>query len=408
MIFARLAGFPRLIGKKTVWPYLSGLILVAYMASVKIYKIWYLATACVLALFPVFVRPSWRDIADFLDDAKWFILYWIAVIVSVITSINPELSRLALLVDSIYPCVFLIFYFVGLRANYNAIERTMRLQVYAALVVLLFTIDIRIQDRIGYRLMFILPYVTPFVAAAVCRNSRGAVFELSLLTLLIVITNSRAQIGVAVLLTLASLFIFRTSTRRFLARSALAFGVSAAMIFIAAQFQHLKAILFTTAVRATGQSIGGVPVPIDDHARGHISELFWQLAPSNGWTGIGYFAFGPVYVSRHYDSYTEMSLHSIYEVWWLEMGYLGTAAALSMLGAFFFRMYRSRGNMTVQACVIGLIGVLVAGTVHQMHQAPMLYVMLGMGLGAARRALASNALTATTPHPASQPHPIEL
>ena len=210
-----------------MWPYLTGSILVAYMASLKIYKILYIVTAAVLLMLPLFVRISWLGFRNFAVDARWFILYWIAVVLSVVFSINPAHSQFALMADAIYPCVFLIFYTVGRDAPYDAIERMMRLLVWAALAVLLTTIDIKVQGRIGYRLIFILPYIVPFVVAAICRGNRLAIAELAVLMALMLLTNSRAQIAATLILAALSLLVFRTSLRQFVLQSA---SIAAALV----------------------------------------------------------------------------------------------------------------------------------------------------------------------------------
>jgi O-antigen ligase/polysaccharide polymerase Wzy-like membrane protein len=365
-------------------PYLAGLILVAYMASVTVHKIWYIATAAVLLIMPFVVRPRPNEFLAYLSDAKWLILYCLAVIASVITSIDPERSQYALLTDAIYPCIFMIFYAVGLRTGYDAIERMMRLLVWAAVIALLFTFDIRIEDRVGHRLISVLPYLTPFVAAAIARGSKLALLELALLVQMVLMTNSRGALGVTALLLGLSLFAFSSSLHHFARRSVVSVLASAAVIGSSLQIEALREITISAVVRLTGMPLGGIQPAIDDQTRQHLSELFWELAPDNGWTGIGYFAFGPIYLSRFYDGNTEMSLHSVFEVWWLETGYLGTAAALPMLMFFFLRTWRFSDDPTVKAGMLGAAGALIAGTVHQMHQAPMLYVMLGLGLGAAR------------------------
>lgn len=371
-----------------MWPYLAGSILIAYMASVKVYKIWYIVTAAVLLVLPLFVRISWLGLRDFLEDAKWFILYWIAVALSVVFSINPARSQTALMADAIYPCVFLIFYTVAICSAYDSIERMMRLLVWAAVLVLLINFDAKLQGQNGHWIGFVLPYVVPFVVSAICRGNRLAIAELMILASLVLLTNSRAQVGVTFLVSVASFVAFSKSIRQLLALSTISVLGCVAFVGALTQIHTARNILLVTVARLTGlfAEEGERPfgIPIADPTRGRINDLFWSMFGDGGWTGIGYFAFGPIYVA-HYDGYADMSLHSIYQVWWLETGYLGTAAAAWMLIAFFVEMYRNRGNPAVRACALGMVGVLIAGNFHQMHQSPMFYVMLGLGLGAARK-----------------------
>lgn len=375
-------------------PYFAGLILVAYMASVQVYKIWYVVTAGVIVLSPALVtKASWRDVRNFFSDSKWFILYWSAVALSVVTSINPARSQATFLIDSIYPCVFAIFYAVGLFAPFDAIQRVLRLQVWAAVLVLALTFEVTIAGRMGYRIPIILPYVIPFVIAAMSQGRKLGFAELAVLMLVLVVANSRAPIAVAIILIAISAFVFRASMRQFISQSLIAILGCLFVLGGAMLFTPTRLLILTSVVRVTGHQIESsghlIEVPPDDHARSQLNELFYAMIHEGGWTGIGYNAFGPIYLAHWGDEYADMSLHSIYQVWWLEMGYLGTAAALVLLAAFFLRMYQTRSDMTVRACSLGAIGTLITGGFHQMHQAPMLYVMLGMGLGAARQALAS-------------------
>jgi O-antigen ligase len=374
-----------------MWPYLAGSILAAFMASAEIYKIWYIATAIVLFMSVFCVRVSWREIGHFLLDAKWFAFYWIAILLSVRYSIDPETSQLQLLYDSIFPFVFLIFYYVGLRTDFETVCMVMRLQVWTAIIILATGLDVEVAERVGYRMMFVLPYVVPFIVAAIYAGRRLAFVELPAVMLILLVSNSRTQIATALVVFVISAIAFRTSMTRLMWQTGGIVAVVAVTVLVAYQFDASRQLILFTVVRLTGVPIldAATNTLIDvefDTIRDNINALFSVMFWDGGWTGIGLEAFGPIWIAywNLKGTYDEMSLHSIYQVWWLELGYLGTAAALAMLGSFFIRATAARKNPLVAASTIGFLGTLMAGNFHQMHQAPMFYAMLGMGLGAAR------------------------
>lgn len=373
---------------KRAWPFVAAAIPAAYMASVEVYKIWYITTSAVLALSVFAVRFSFRDIGNFIADTKWFILYWLAVLVSVWLSTEPVSSQFALTVDSIYPAVFAIFYYVGLRYPSETITLSMRLQVWAAVVILALTMDVDVGGRIGYRILFILPYVVPFIVADIYRGKKLALVELCVTLALLLVTTSRVPFAAACILAVLSAFLLRRSTWQFVKLTLAAALTSAALLFVALQIPPIKVQIYTTAVRITGQPLyldgAIIPAEPEDMVRVKINDLYSVLTPDAGATGVGYAAFAPIFGDYWRDG-SETPLHSIYQVWRLEMGWLGLAVALIMLADFFVRAAKHRHDPAVVTAALAFLGTLLTGMFHQMHQAPMFYVMLGVGLGACRK-----------------------
>jgi hypothetical protein len=127
-----------------------------------------------------------------------------------------------------------------------------------------------------------------------------------------------------------------------------------------------------------------------DLERQWISDLSWKLLPSAGVLGIGYGNFMLHYAREHPDTNVQ-SIHNVYVAWLLEGGYAGLAAGLFMVGWFFWWLsvgYRTSNTddqrRFLKAIGISMVGVLTAAILQQMHQAPMLYVTLGLGMGAVR------------------------
>lgn len=369
-----------------IFAQLGGAIFTAFMASVAVYKIWYIVTGLVVLLLPFFAK--WRDVAPLLKDGVWFFIYCLAVALSAAGSIEPENTSYMVSAAAIYPFVFLIFYFIGLRSDFTSISSFMRLQVWTAIVVLAATWDITVADRVGYRMMYVLPYMTPAVVEAMYRGKKLAFLELPIVVLLLVITESRTQIAVALILIVMSAIVFCRSFLQFIGQSIALVCTSVAAVYIGLQVEETRALILKAVVRATLKPIyeNGIlyDIEIQDDARERIDDLFAVMSGDAGWTGIGYGAFPPIY-SDYWKDGLEMSLHSIYQVYWLEMGIFGTTAAAIMFTVFFYKMWVARADRAAQVCAISMTGVLLAGMFHQMHETPTMYAFLATGLGAARK-----------------------
>ena len=123
----------------------------------------------------------------------------------------------------------------------------------------------------------------------------------------------------------------------------------------------------------------------DDAERLAIYELGENLWRERFPCGIGYMNF-PIYFESFYRY--EMTLHNTYQAWATECGILGVLTAIWLLGSYFVGLRRCFARtagcddgLLRRAFAVAMIVVLVGGVYHQIHQMPLLFMLLGCTAG---------------------------
>lgn len=147
--------------------------------------------------------------------------------------------------------------------------------------------------------------------------------------------------------------------------------------------------LVTMISRLTGMpvEVAGTYIAYEgpDWVRTGLTEEFWRLFWEFQPFGMGYFGF--MSYSETHGMYV-MSLHNMYQAWWLEGGVFGFALGCGMLLRTVQLLMKAqmaetdeRDKRTYRAILLGLAGVCAIGIYHQMHQNAVLFALMGTSFG---------------------------
>lgn len=362
-------------------------ILAAFMVSVSVYKLWYILAASVIFFTVLLSRPSNRWFKVAFVDLTPIGLYCIAAALSLFLSSAPDVGRYFLLADAIFPALTVLFYAVGVASKPIEIVRAFRFLVPLAALATAITWG-SVPGREGYRVAFILPYVIPFLFV-------GGASYLHAVSALAIIFVTRSRVPTVSGFALAALTPLAMGQPRKLHLPRLIIG-AAGLFGVALFVPATRIIIIQVLARFIGQPVsfaGASFVPQSyDPTREKLSILSSELAGPS-WFGVGYGNFGIYYAERFSDDQqTAASLHSVYEALWVETGVVGFASALIMISYVLLRLYQ--GYQSAQSSLdrhyfLGLTlssgAILFAALFHQMHQTPMLFVIMGLSLGSFRR-----------------------
>lgn len=368
------------------------------MASIYLYKIWYIVAALVLLATLGLMLSRKLRIVGLLKGLGFILLYFGFLLLTSTWAVRPELTRSWVAIDSIQIVVFLLFYLLGLNNPPDRLLRFFRDVMLAALLVAVVLWWMHPKaTRQGGRAPHLLACLLPFCAVRFGNKINWKDLACFLVGLgVIIVSMSRTPLlGATVGMALLPFFI-TTTWLQFARTILLLAAVGIAVIGCLLLFDTTRGLAARTFARLSGQTVTVnqeiiIPGPLDDEARGAIehsaTRLFWENLP---W-GIGYMNY-PAFFQFHYGKAFEkaggiagFSLHNSYQTWGLETGLPGIAIVGLLLYRYFSILKRKIDHarepdekLLGKACLIAMISLLVMGLFFQIHQSPAFFLLLGL------------------------------
>lgn len=388
-------------------------MLSAYVFSVTVYKIWYLA---IIPCGAVWARTSWvhRDkFSVLLTEILFGALYWIAILASVAANADPVASYSWVFIDLILLPVFVLFLTAAMFNSPVDTERYLRLVIWTSLISVLYFWD---GERVATRAWWIVPFIVPFCVAASLRGERMAYIEIVLSVVMMFLTATRVPFAVTVFGAAATVLLLKPPLWRFVRWSSVIGAVTVTTLIAAMLVPTARERVLFSFDRMTGlQSVqylvsGSEPVPappmafasaqetaslssrVDliqgtDEARVKISAVVSEVFAERGISmfGIGYGKMEREYARRYPTDYEVYGPHNIFVAWALEIGLFGLAVTTLLLARFFWLCRQHFSSPHFRCLAVAMVGMLMNGILHPVHHGPMLFAVLGLCYGGARR-----------------------
>jgi hypothetical protein len=266
----------------------------------------------------------------------------------------------------------------------------------------------------------------PFCVAAVYRGSRIAYLEIAVAVWLMFICGTRTPFIVTVAAVAAAFLLLAPSFRVLVSRSAIAVSVllMVAAIMVVSPFTQPRMYfgferltgMQTVSFMLTGNSnsrsheerpgapsatVSATPVAPNastklaertdlttgtDENRVKIAQVVHEIISERGLTlfGIGYGDIERIYGLK-FNTEEKYGSHNIFVSWALELGFFGLAVVALLLGRFFWLCATHFRDPYFRCLGIGMVGLLADGLLHPIHHGPMMFILLGLGYGAADR-----------------------
>lgn len=393
----RLVSHIRALPLERIHLWMTNAIFLAFFLSIWKFKLWYVVTMGVVAVTALMGVTGALRLRGLLTDVAPLVAYFGYLYIAAGWSAYADEARWWVAADSISIFVFCLFWIV---ARNNGPEEIMQAFVRIMIVAAIGLSGTYRPEHTrfgGYAVAYI-PAALPFIWAALVGRSRrfSAALALGFCLTILLISRSRAPLlagGIA--LGLSMLFIGRNLAQR--VRLAAAFAVAGALLLAAMlSYQPTKFALLTFVARITHEDvlttdfyIAGEPEDATrDNLRAVVRAHLSEVQPF----GAGYMTTARYYERMYYETFV---LHDIYQTWTFEGGvfcvfFISVVLMRHVTGIRQARrLATTTGDATLIRCIeVATLATLVMGLFHQMHHGPVLYSILGMGLGARARVAA--------------------
>jgi len=380
--------------RRRFYLYLVSMVIWAYMFSVNVYKIWYVV--CALAVATTSFLLALRSIRVTITKTSLLLvfMYFLYILLSSFWSISSEWTLEYVAVDIIYFFVFLLFYILVLNLPLTRISSNLAFWVYPGIVSSIYFFYFgKDLGRIGTLVYSLLPAILPYIwlnAFYVKGFRRYRLFALALAALLLlVVSMSRAPLASGLMVSFVSLIAFGGLS--FISVSRILFGGIVFVLMGASLwlFNATREAMIRSYVRIVGEDaeVGGIYVASEglDKGRAMLSEAMNEVIFRFQPFGMGY---------RNFSVWSEenlgiaKSIHNTYHAWLVEGGMMLAAIVAFMFVFFFFSLRKliKRSNDEYErnfakATVFSMMGICFIGYFHQIHQAPVFFIVLGIGYG---------------------------
>lgn len=380
--------------QKKLYLLLSSMVVYAYMFSVNVYAIWYVAcalvfaaTLCLLAIGSIRLTNSWTPII-------LVSVYFLYIFMSSFWSISFDSTLRYVAIDIIYFFVFLIFYILVLNLPLKMISSNLTHWVYPGIASSIYFFNFgQPLDRIGVHVYTIFPAILPYILLNVFYAKgfrRYGLWALALAALLLLLVSmSRTPLGTGIMVSIFSLVAFG-GVNLYLVNRILFGGIilvgGGASLWL---FEPTREALARAFMRALQMDIELAGIYIDyegvDIGRALLFEAMNDVIFRFQPLGMGYRSFS-VWAAENLG--VSKSIHNTYHALLVEGGMVLAFIALFMISFFFFGLAklinRSRDRYKrnfAKATVISMMGICLFGYFHQIHQAPSFFIILGIGFG---------------------------
>lgn len=375
-----------------LWTYMS-------VTIINLYKSWYITTACVCFVTVLLLLTDILKMRGLVRSTGFILIYYLYLLLTAMWAEYPDITIWYSLTESIYIIIFALFYLLSMNFKPDRIINFfVNLMPPTILIYLIiYIIDPEAGRLGGYTLVF-LPFVLLFCTLRLIQSFsiRNVVFITAGL-LMLVMGKSRTPL---LIIGLGLLLIFVTITKRWRTRRKLvAVFMSIVLVLIIAflSFQPIRLSVATTISRIIYQDVvvGDQVIEAEkpDALRWSIYDNARSLYKTNWLLGMGYMNFMPWYGDMYNYSFMTakgkeirgMNLHNVYQTWALEGGLPCLGIVTLLLWKYFNilrrRIRQSKNDLERSYCklfVIGMVCLLVEGLFHQIHQAPVFFIFLGI------------------------------
>jgi hypothetical protein len=375
-----------------LWMYMSANI-------INMYGSWYITTACVCVVAALFLLTGILKAHGLVRSSGFIIIYYLYLLLTAMWAEYPDVTIWYVLTESINIIIFALFYLLSMNFEPDRIINFFVNLLLPAILIYLITymIDPEAQRLGGYVLVF-LPFVLLFCTMRLIQSFsiRHLVFIAACL-LMLVASMSRAPLLIA---GLGLLLMYVTITKHWSTRCKLvAVFMSTGFVLIIAflLFQPIRLIVAKAIVRITYQDMVVddeiIEAEMPDTLRWSIYDDAVMLYKDKWLFGMGYMNFMPWHGDMYNFSLTDvrgketvgMNLHNTFQTWALEGGLPCLGIATLLLWKYFSilrKRIRQSKNVLEKSYyklfVIVMICLLVQGVFHQIHQAPIFYIFLGI------------------------------
>lgn len=373
-------------------------VLWAYIVSIYVYRIWYVAAMVAVLLVASLAVARTIRTAGLVRALAPVLAYYAVLLAGASWALYPRDTLRWVAIDSIEIAVFALAFLAGRNATPGAITAALLTLTIpgVAITAIMYARD-PAATRIGQYAISLLAVVTPFAYWRIvhARPRWPAILALAAGFAVLLFGRSRTQLATACLLTAIAALVFRrnvrASLREAVAGAVVAAATAAALLLVPAT----RTPVVTMFVRVTGIPVswGDLHVAAEkkNDERAALTALSLDILPHQMPLGIGYMNFGRYF--RGVEGY-DSSLHNVYMTWLLEGG-LPCVAAVLLLAWLHIRGLRAYIGGALdpaqraygQACAIGSVGILTIGAFHQVHQSPVLWMLLGLGAACGAEAL---------------------
>lgn len=366
---------------------------------INLYKSWYITTAGVCVVTVLLLLIGALKMRGLFRSTGLIVIYFLYLLLTVMWAEYPDITIWYVTTESIYIIIFALFYLLSMNFEPDRIINFfVNLMPPTILIYLIiYIIDPEAGRLGGYALVF-LPFVLLFCTLRLIQSFsiRNVVFITAGL-LMLVMGKSRTPLLIT---GLGLLLIFVTITKQWRTRRKLvAVFMSIVLVLIIAflSFQPIRLSVATTITRIIYQDVvvGDQVIEAEkpDPLRWSIYDNARSLYKTNWLLGMGYMNFMPWYGDMYNFSFMTakgkeirgMNLHNVYQTWSLEGGLPCLGIVTLLLWKYFNilrrRIRQSKNDLERSYCklfVIGMVCLLVEGLFHQIHQAPVFFIFLGI------------------------------
>jgi len=325
--------------------------------------------------------------------------YYLYLLLTSLWAQYPATTIWSVATEAIYIIIFALFYFISVKFTPERI-----VDFFANLLppaVVIFIIDYVVNpeaSRHGGYVLVLLPFILLFCTFRLIQNhslKNVAFVTASLLMLVLGVSRTPLLIaGFGLFLIFFTMLDTRKRRLKFVLISLVVIAMASITVLAIPQ---LKVNVAKTISRITYQDIAIdsnlIEAERPDVLRWLIHAEAISLYKDNSIMGIGYMNFMPWFGDK-YNIVTEsgdgkqivgMNLHNTYQTWLLE----GGAPCVILVSILIWRYFKTIRQM-IKKCTdnyyksyckllaISMICVLIEGVFHQIHQAPVFFMLIGL------------------------------
>jgi len=297
----------------------------------------------------------------------------------------------------IYPVIAFLFWSVLKNHTPEAVSNILvRLPFVSVVVIVLEFLADEGDIRTGGLSLVFIPLTVPFCIDRIARgrHPRWAVASLVVALAILTISRSRSPLAAGLVAGFIAVLLLGKSVLNRLKVVLIGSAALGLALLLILSFEPTRLLLAGSYVRLTGKDlvVDGVYFQAEpkDEVRVQLDELFRGMVREAQPFGTG-FGSTPDYYQRQYISDIAVSLHNVYQAWVLEGGVICVVIVMWILIRHFRAIWHAVRGATIEArafpLAIGIATVahLAVGFFHQVHLAPALWMLLGLGAALRKR-----------------------
>jgi len=377
-----------------LWTYMS-------ISLIKLYKSWYISTALVVIFASIFLLKQFIRCPGLLKSALLIVSYYLYLLLTSLWAQFPATTIWYVATEIIYIMIFMLFYFLSAKFTPDRVVDFFANLLPPAVVIFITDYVLNPESsRHGGYVLVLLPIILLFCTFRLIQNhslKNVAFVTASLLMLVLGVSRTPLLIaGVGLFLIFLTISDTRKLRLKFVLISLVVIAIASVTVLVVPQ---LRINVAKTISRITYLDIAidsnVIEAEKPDVLRWLIHAEAISLYKDNSIMGIGYMNFMPWFGDK-YNIVTEsgdgkeivgMNLHNTYQTWLLEGGLPCVVLVFMLLRRYFNIISRNiktdKNNYNrayFKLLAISMVCVLIEGLFHQIHQAPVFFILLGLVL----------------------------